>query len=288
MSGKAGPTAPQNGDGQNGDGHGNAVFEGVSTALSWLTVVPLRGAKVFDRTTGARAIAALPIAGLVPGTAAVVWCLLFRWLFAKKEISSPVAATESEAILFALVFGALTVVSTETLTRAMHVDGLADVVDALGSYQPPEAAQKVLRDPTTGPMGVLAVVLHVVVTALAFATFYFSTLNPLAAVFPFVLARLVGSTACVKRFPPMSETGFGGLVAATQRMWVIVIWWIAVAGAAFAVASIPGLIAVVASALVAALLIPHFSKRLGGINGDVLGALIQITTPVATLALIFS
>ena len=274
MSGKAGPTAPY---GDN-EGHGNAVIEGVTTALSWLTVLPFRGAKVFDRTTGSRAIAALPIAGLVPGAAAALWIWLFREFF----------ADHSAATLYALVFGALTVVSTEALTRAMHVDGLADVVDALGSYKPPKEAQKVLRDPTTGPMGVLAVALYVLVTALAFATVCLTTLSPVAAALPFVVARLVASTACTKKFPPISETGFGGLVAATQHIGWIVCWWVALAGASFFIASFAGLLAVGIGAAVAALLIPHFSRRLGGINGDVLGALIQITTPVAALALLFS
>lgn len=275
MSGKAGPTASQS-----SDGHGNAFIEGISTALSWLTIIPLSGAKVFDRTTGARAIAALPIAGLVPGFAAVAWCLLFRWFLSRVD-------SDAKSALFALICGALIVVSAEALTRVMHIDGLADVADALGSYKPPQEAQKVLRDPATGPMGVVAVVFYVVVSALLFAAFCFSTHNPLAVVLPFMLARLVAATACIKRFPPMSETGFGGLVAGTQPLWVIAIWWILLTAAAFATAAVPGLCAAAASLLIAALLIPHCSKRLGGINGDVLGALIQITTPAATLFLVF-
>ena len=46
--------------------HGPAVIEGPATALSWLTVLPVRGgARAFDRITGARVIANLPVVGLV-------------------------------------------------------------------------------------------------------------------------------------------------------------------------------------------------------------------------------
>ena len=46
--------------------HGPAVIEGPATALSWLTVLPVRGsAQAFDRITGARVIANLPVVGLV-------------------------------------------------------------------------------------------------------------------------------------------------------------------------------------------------------------------------------
>ena len=48
--------------------HGPAVIEGPATALSWLTVLPVRGgARAFDRITGARVIANLPVVGLVGG-----------------------------------------------------------------------------------------------------------------------------------------------------------------------------------------------------------------------------
>ncbi|MFC2357095.1 MAG: adenosylcobinamide-GDP ribazoletransferase, partial [Corynebacterium matruchotii] len=44
--------------------HGPAVIEGPATALSWLTVLPVRGsAQAFDRITGARVIANLPVVG---------------------------------------------------------------------------------------------------------------------------------------------------------------------------------------------------------------------------------
>ncbi|MGV1121978.1 adenosylcobinamide-GDP ribazoletransferase, partial [Xanthomonas translucens] len=71
----------------------------------------------------------------------------------------------------------LIMVAAQMLTRAMHLDGLADVADALGSYKPPEGAREVLRDPSTGPMGVGSIVLTMLTTTTAFAVIVASVLS---------------------------------------------------------------------------------------------------------------
>lgn len=324
MSGKAGPSEGASLDGDRAD-HGNAVVEGVSTAVSWLTVVPVRGASVFDRITGRRALAAAPVAGLVPGLAAVVVVLAVSgaswflsggagtpppWLTGLADAGgtgfSPAAtgAAAATSPLLAMLAGVLVVCAAELSTRAMHVDGLADVADALGSYRDPEGAREILRSSDTGPMGAGAVSLTLVAQAAAFAVLahrFAAALFPdalvsgagagpdpvhvaaagTALVLPFVIGRAAATTACHTSLPPMAPTGFGGLAAATQSTATVVAWWVPLTAVSGIVAGIAGAVACMAVAAFASRFGALAVKRLGGVNGDVLGGAIQVGTLIA-------
>lgn len=286
MSDKAGPTHQDNLDGDV-SAHGNAVIEAVSTALSWLTVVPLKGARVFDRITGRRAIAAVPLAGLVPATGAV---LITAVLFATASLR-----TSALYDVTPLLGGALIMVAAQALTRAMHLDGLADVADALGSYKPPEGAREVLRDPNVGPMGVGAIALSMLTSATAFGALVAAVLDSwqrgevwrgiAVLCLPFVVSRAGAVLACWRGFPPFSRTGFGTLVAGTQSTAAVACWWITLTVLAGWLVGLIGAVACLLSLLVALLLTRHCVKRFGGVNGDVLGAIIETTCAVCAAVL---
>lgn len=268
MSGKAG-FSPGSNSGRDADGHGPALLEGVTTALSWLTVVPVRGATVFDRTTGRRAIAALPVAGLVPGVAGA----LMAAIVLAGAGPGPVPAVA------ALLAGCVTTVAQIALTRALHLDGAADVADALGSYGDQQRAQEVLADSMIGPTGVGAIVLALMVQVTGNAALIGSgwpawRVAVAVCLIP-VLARAAAMTSCHRAFPPMREGGFGGLVAGTQRTRSLVVWWLALVVIMVPVAGVAGPVACAASAAVAVVLARHSTRRFGGVNGDVLGAVIE-------------
>lgn len=274
MSGKAGFDP-----GSTGDSHGPAVVEGVTTALSWLTVVPVRGASVFDRTTGRRAVAALPVAGLVPGAAAALIIGACAWA------AGPSGAPGAVAPLV----GALAVLAQVALTRGMHLDGVADVADALGSYGDRDRAREILADPATGPMGVGAVVLSLLLQTAGLAAIAGSGVPvwaaAAAACAPAVLGRAAATTACHRSLPPMREGGFGGLTAATQPAWAIACWWAVLCVATFPVAGAAGPAACAVACGAAVVLGRHAVHRFGGVNGDVLGAVIEAAAAASAAVL---
>src|SRR5699024_1062532 len=102
--------------------------DGLRLSFSWLTVVPVTSPTVRDRTCR-RAIRFAPLVGITLGAFAGVL------LWASTTAGAP-----------SLLAGMLTVGALALVSRGMHVDGLADTVDALGCYGSRERALEVMRD----------------------------------------------------------------------------------------------------------------------------------------------
>ncbi|MEV0357966.1 adenosylcobinamide-GDP ribazoletransferase [Nocardia sp. NPDC050697] len=243
---------------------------GLRLAFSWLTVLPVRGPAEIDRRAAGRAIAAAPVAGVLLGASAtaILWALT--------------AAGTPTALAGLLAVGALAMG-----TRGMHLDGLADTADGLGCYGPPERARRIMKEGGIGPFGTAALLFAVLTQALAFAELAAAGLwaGVLLAV---ATGRVAAVLACV-RAPAAPDTGFGTLVAATQRPLTAALW---VAATLAAAALLPGAapwhgpLAVAAALAGAALLTQHCVRRFEGLSGDVLGAAVEFATAATAVLLV--
>jgi adenosylcobinamide-GDP ribazoletransferase len=237
------------------------VADGIRLALTTLTVLPVRSGRI-DRRSAAVAMSLAPVVGLLLG---LVLAAIDAGLGA---IAPP------------LVAGAVTVAAGVLFTRGLHLDGLADTVDALGSYQRGDAALEVMRKPDIGPFGVTAIVLTLLIQVAA--------ITPLAAVAAWTTGRLAAPITCRRGVPAARPDGLGALVAGTVPVPVAAGTAIVVAGAAgWAVPGRPwqGPAAVAAAVLVVVLLVRHAVRRFGGITGDVLGAAVEVATTVTLVGL---
>ncbi|ANE04441.1 adenosylcobinamide-GDP ribazoletransferase [Corynebacterium crudilactis] len=274
MSGKAG-FSPSHSD----DRHGFAPVEGICTALNWMSILPIPGATVFDRLTGARVMAALPIVGLVFGMCTALL------LAAIGPISGALSAD-------ALLVAVLIVAMWELLNRFMHLDGLADVADALGSYAAPPRAREILADPHTGLFGFSAAIFSILIQVTAVASLINSPAWWTVCFIP-LIARLTGQVTALQHHSPFSPTGFGALVIGTVKWWWVVLWWLGISALAFVFSSLGnslwlGLgisITAIVSCCCAELFTRHLSKRFGGVNGDCIGACIHLGAAIAAVVL---
>jgi adenosylcobinamide-GDP ribazoletransferase len=237
--------------------------------MSLFTTIPVGVSGVLDDDVAARAILWLPAIGLLLGGIGAGVLLAVGRL----------NATAPGRLLGA----ALAVAVIAVLTGGLHLDGLADTADGLGSRRPAAGALEIMRRSDIGPMGVGALVLVLLVQVSAVAAV---PRLPLAAA-ALVLAEVTGRVAVVvaTSSPAARPGGFGALVAgqttAAERALTVGAAACAVAAAGLSAAgpalAARGLAAAFAGLLAGRLLQRTARRRLGGLTGDVFGAILQVS-----------
>jgi adenosylcobinamide-GDP ribazoletransferase len=252
-------------------------------AVSLFTTIPAGIGEVLDDEVAARAILWLPAIGLLAGGAGAGVLLA--------------AASRTATGPGRLLGAALAVAVIAVLTGGLHLDGLADTADGLGSRRPAAAALDIMRRSDIGPMGVGALVLALLVQAAALA----AVPRPPLAAAALVLAEVTGRVSVVvaTAAPAARPGGFGALVAgrttAAERALTVAALGCAIAAAAVTAggaAGGPALaargLAATAAGLAAGWLLQRTAvRRLGGMTGDVFGAILQVsaTAVLVTAAL---
>jgi len=254
------------------------VFEGLRFAFGTLSVLRVRVDR-WDRPTAGRAMLCAPLVGLVLGVLAAVPGVLLRELGGGPLL----AATGCVAALAAL-------------TRGLHLDGLADVADGLGSNKPPAAALTIMKASDIGPFGVLVLLLVLLAQTAALAQAFGDGAR--AGAFGVVLAAAAGRSAllrgCLAGTPSARPDGLGAMVAGTVRRRYAVPVGLAVLallgalgwaaggyGGAGLRQALGALLAALGGTACAALLLRRCVARFGGITGDVLGAMVETSATAA-------
>jgi adenosylcobinamide-GDP ribazoletransferase len=247
-------------------------WSGLRLSVTLLTVIPLRGPVTEpSRDTAAAAMAWAPAVGLLLGSIAAAVLVV---------ADHPLGAGP-------LTAAGLAVAALALLTRGLHLDGLADLADGLGSGQPAARTLDIMSRSDIGPFGIVTLVLTLViqVAALAHAEAAGGGRGPAALIAAAVTGRLALTWACRRGVAAARPSGLGAMVAGTVRPGVAAGITLAVLAVAVSVVrtgftgfTLP--LAVVAGLAAAFVLQRHAVRRLGGITGDVLGALIETAATV--------
>ena len=252
-------------------------MKGLRLSVGLLTVIPVGAIADVDRRVARSAILLAPLVGLLLGATASAVLVGVRALV--------------PTTLGALLAAVLAIATLAYLTRALHLDGLADTADALGSGRRGDAALEIARRGDVGPFGVVTLVLVLLVQVTALAVTSEAGWGALALVLAVVTGRIAAVVACTRGIPAASTEGLGALVAGTvPRPAALPRAVIAPGLAAAAGAWITGVTWVPALAVAAGLalalgLVARSVGRLGGINGDMLGAAIESATTTALVIL---
>jgi adenosylcobinamide-GDP ribazoletransferase len=167
-----------------------------------------------------------------------------------------------------LVAGALAVVADVVVTGALHVDGLADSADGVLPHLPDRARRAaVMAAPDVGAFGVAAVVGALLLRWAAMAS-----VEPDVWLVVAVWAASRSVMALALATQPYVGGGLGAAFAGSP-------WWPAAVGLVAAGAVAP--VEVVGLAVAAAGVVALARRRLGGVSGDILGALGVVGETVA-------
>lgn len=202
-----------------------------------------------------------------------------------------------------LLASALVIALLALLTRGLHLDGLADTADGLGSGKPREGALTIMRQSDIGPFGVATLVLTVLVQTAALNTIVISGRDfpgyaPLAVAVALVVSRAALPLACRSGIPAARPGGLGAAVAGSVPTWAaggvsaLVVAMAAAASfwaAGFSAGdpfSAPGWALAAVLGLGAGILVTRRCvARLGGVTGDTLGAAVEVTMTVTLVVL---
>ena len=207
-------------------------------------------------------------------------------------------AAAGAALVDPLTGAAVAVAVGALITGGLHEDGLADTADGFGGGWSPEQRLTIMDDPRQGTFGVLAIVASVTIRVAALAHLAGERTGgagpwTVVAVGPAVhlLARGWAVAALVTTPPARSEglghtaggpAGHRGPRGRPTRLLLTLAAWsvvaVALAGPAAAGA------AVVAGGLASAAMVALARARIGGLTGDVAGAVEQLAEMAGLVA----
>jgi adenosylcobinamide-GDP ribazoletransferase len=229
-------------------------------AARYLTIVPIPGFATSTQGPGTAA-AWFPVIGLAIG---VLLAIVDR-----------VTVTLFAPLLAAL----LTVTAWKLVTGGLHLDGLADCLDGLIGRDPAQRLA-IMKDSRIGAFGAIGLVLFLLLETAAV-----SGIDPLARGRALVLAPVIGRAMpplVARVFPPVGS-GQGARFRAEVGTAAVVL---ALALALVVAAAALGLRGVLALALGVTLALAVgrcMTRRLGGVSGDVHGAVIELAELIVLL-----
>lgn len=246
------------------------VLRSLALAFSCFSKIPVPQVEWNDENKRFM-MACFPLVGVVSGALVALWC----WVCAAAGIG---VVLRSVGIVLVPV----------AVTGGIHLDGFADVVDALSSHAEPERRRAILKDPHVGAFAVIGVAAYLLLYAGVASEMLLDWRVVAQLAFVQVLVRCESGFATVV-FSGASEGMLASFRTSASRasLATIVVEYVLAAAALVAVLPASGLVAVGAGLACLAALHPFARRNFGGMSGDVAGFFLQVCELVMVACVIF-
>jgi len=234
-------------------------------AMQFLTIFPLPFKLEWLRDDLGRSLALFPLAGLTIG--AVLAGL--NWLIAP-FLARPLT-------------DALLITALAAMTGALHMDGLADVCDAIAARGSRERFLEVMKDSSVGAIGAVGLVLGVLLKWQALAAVPLELKWQALLFFP-TLARFC-QVQTISGARNARRDGLGCAIVAGAGIGRLLVAGLITSVIAWFLLQVNGVIVLAAAMLAVWLIRAWFNRKIGGITGDVIGCINELVEILA-LALI--
>jgi adenosylcobinamide-GDP ribazoletransferase len=230
---------------------------GFLTALKFLTIVPLP--QRIDKTSEdfSKSLPYFPVIGLILG--AILFGLYYGLSF----------------ILPSSLVSILLIVALAILTGAHHLDGLMDSFDGLVVGKSKERRLEIMADSRVGSFGVIAAILLLLAKYSSLSSLPHTIMMPALLLMP-TLSRWLMVSALFN-FPSAKSSGMGATFKQGANWWRFAIATIIAVLAAALLLNWQGIILIIVLWLIVFGIASYFNARLGGLTGDVYGAINELS-----------
>ena len=264
-------------------------MKGFLLLLSFMTRIPIPKTDYDEEKLG-KSMKYFPVVGIIVGFILLFFCIIFNFIFNNLNYST------------VLPLMILVVILTDLITTgALHLDGLADTFDGIFSYRSKHKMLEIMKDSRLGSNGALALILYFLLKfILLFSLTIESREGAVYAIMTYpVVARFCSVVSCASS-PYARGSGMGktfvdntkacGLIVAAIITILYTTGMVFMPFILFTNYLLPMqfIIKTISIIVVIVLLLGIFAyafsklieRKIGGITGDTLGALLEISSLV--------
>ncbi|MFH1379525.1 MAG: adenosylcobinamide-GDP ribazoletransferase [bacterium] len=234
------------------------MIQGFFEAVQFLTVCSITNTKKYNIKNIKTGLIFFPVVGLLLGLILAGINQLLRFYVDQRLFTAAI-------VVFALVI----------LTRGIHLDGLADTFDGIIGGWDTKSRLNIMRDPHIGVWGILSLLGVILFKIIALSTLPETQLN-ISIILSCIISRFV-LIFVMKTFPYARTKGKAKVFYDGIKPRVFYTTLIISLALSFLIGSFKGIMLLASSMIFAYIAGKYISKKIGGVTGDTLGAISELT-----------